>query len=271
VIIGPTAVGKTDLSIKLAQYFKSEIISADSRQLYKHLNIGTAKPSKEQLQGVKHYFIDFFEPNEEISAGQFSKLALQQLKQLFSQNSIQIITGGSGLYINAVCNGFDEIPEVPYKVREELNTIYQEKGIEFLQKELIEKDPEYFKQVDQHNPQRLIRALEVIRFTNEKYSSFRTKNKVIRPFKSIKIGLEIPREELYERIDYRMDEMIDKGLFEEVESLVKYKGLNALNTVGYKEIFEFFNGNYDKEECIRLLKRNSRRYAKRQMTWFKRD
>jgi tRNA dimethylallyltransferase len=271
VIVGPTAVGKTSLSIKLAKHFKTEIISADSRQVYREMEKGTAKPSLEELTEVTHHFINSHSITDNFNAAEFEKEALKLLDQLFLQYHIVIAVGGSGLYVDALCKGMDDIPAIDPSVREELNLLFEKEGIESLRNKLKELDPAYYSIVDLHNPQRLIRALEVCVGTGKRYSEYRKKHESSRPFHIVKIGLEIDREELYKRIDLRMDKMIEEGLFEEAKAFYPQRHLNALQTVGYTEIFNYLNGEYDKEEAIRLLKRNSRRYAKRQLTWFRRD
>ncbi|WP_143961768.1 tRNA (adenosine(37)-N6)-dimethylallyltransferase MiaA [Litoribacter populi] len=271
VVAGPTAVGKTDMCIKIAKKFNTSIISSDSRQFFKEMEIGTAKPSKEEQALVFHYFINSLSIHESYDVRKFEQNSLKLLEELFEINDCVVMTGGSGLYLDAVCKGFDEMPEIPSEIRGNLNQLFQDKGIEVLQKMLKEVDPDYYGTVDLHNPQRLIRALEVYQGTGRPFSSFRQKKTVDRPFKIIKIGLERDREVLYERINLRMDHMIAQGLFEEAEELFPFRHLNALQTVGYSEIFRFLEGEYDKEEAVRLLKRNSRRYAKRQLTWFKKD
>jgi len=272
ILAGPTAVGKTALSIHLAQRFQTEIISADSRQFYIETEIGTAKPSKKEMDGVPHHFINSHSIYDDYNVGQFEKDALKLLDELFDQHDVVFVVGGSGLYVKALCEGIDEMPAIPVEVRQNLNTEYEQNGIEYLQKKVEECDPEYYETVDQLNPQRLIRALELYRATGKNMSFYRAQEKQLeRPFNIIKIGLERPREELYERINLRMDQMIAEGLFEEAKKFYPNKDLNALQTVGYSEIFGFLDGEYDREETVRLLKRNSRRYAKRQMTWFKRD
>lgn len=272
ILAGPTAVGKTSLSIELAKRFQTEIISADSRQFFKELEIGTAKPTEEEMDGVTHHFINSHSIHDNYNVGQFEKDALKKLGQLFQKHDVVFVVGGSGLYVKALCEGIDDMPAIPAEIRQKLNAEFEQNGIEYLQNEVAKCDPEYFKIVDQQNPQRLIRALELYYATGKNMSFYRTQqNKVERPFNIIKIGLERTREELYDRINLRMDQMISEGLFEEAEKLYHYRNLNALQTVGYSEIFGFLNGEYDREEAIRLLKRNSRRYAKRQMTWFKRD
>ena len=271
LVVGPTAVGKTDLCLNLAKNFKTEIVSCDSRQFYREMNLGTAKPTADDLKQVSHHFINSLSIDQDYDVRKFEQDALKTLEELFDSHEVVIMTGGSGLFADAVENGLDEMPEVAPEIRQEIIREYENKGLEYLQKEVATYDPEYFEKVDQKNPQRLMRALEIWRGTGKKFSSFRIKSKKERPFKVIKIGLERNREELYSRIDWRMDQMIAEGLFDEAEALFAKRHVNALQTVGYSEIFGFIEGKYDKEEAVRLLKRNSRRYAKRQMTWFKRD
>ncbi len=271
MVAGPTAVGKTELCIKLAKKFQTAIISSDSRQFYKETDIGTAKPSHAEMQGVPHYFVNNLSIHDDYDVRQFEKDALLVLDDLFQTNDVVIMTGGSGLYIDAICNGFDAIPEVDPEIRRSLNQLYQDEGITALQEKLAELDPDYYKQVDSHNPQRLIRGCEVTIGTGKPFSSYRKRNKINRPFQVIKVGLKRERQELYDRINLRMDQMIAAGLFDEAERLFPFRQLNALQTVGYSEIFGYLEGRYDKDEAVRLLKRNSRRYAKRQMTWFRKD
>jgi len=271
VIVGPTAVGKTSMGITLAQQFNTEIISADSRQLYKQMELGTAKPSLQERSMAKHHFVDVLTIEQTYNAGQFADDALLLLETLFKNNSIVLVVGGSGLYVKALCEGMDEMPEISKEIRENLNREKLERGLGDLIEELKKSDPTYYDMVDLKNPQRVIRALEVIRTTGRPYSSFRNQTQTKRPFEIIKIGLELPREQLYDRINLRMDYMIRDGLFAEAEKLMPHRQHNALQTVGYSEIYGYLDGSYDKEEAIRLLKRNSRRYAKRQLTWFKKD
>lgn len=271
VITGPTAVGKTELCIEIARQYGTEIISADSRQFYKELSIGTAKPTQEEFKGVKHHFIDFLSIDQEFSAGKFESAVLELLPELFKKNQIVIMTGGSGLYIQAVCQGMNDIPDVDLKFRTELYEELEIHGLQPLLEELFIKDPGYYNLVDKENPQRIIRALEVCRGTGEPYSVYRTDQKVDRDFHTIKIGLNRARDELFERINVRMDQMIDDGLFAEAKQFEGMRYLNALKTVGYKEVFGYLDGEYDMNEAVRLLKRNTRRYAKRQLTWFKKD
>lgn len=271
VVVGATAVGKTATCIKLAQSLNAEIVSADSRQFYREMEIGTAKPDESELKAAKHHFINSHSIVEDISAGKYEFLALEKLQMLFEKSKFAILTGGSGLYIDAVTQGFAEIPKVDTSVREELNAALESRGIDHLTERLKELDPNYYDKVDKKNPHRVIRALEVCIGTGKPYSQQRRPPKKDRPFHIIKIGLELPREILYKRIDTRMDKMIAAGLFDEAKQLEPFKSHNALQTVGYKEVFDHFEGKYDKEEAVRLLKRNTRRYAKRQMTWFNRD
>lgn len=270
VILGPTASGKTSLSIELAKKLNTEIISADSRQFFKEMAIGTAKPSAEEQDGVTHHFIDSHSIEEFFTAGQFEEQALSSLENIFKKSDYAICVGGSGMYIDALCNGLDDIPG-DLELRKELNELTENEGLDSLKKELEEKDPEFYKQIDLSNPQRLIRAIEVIRVTGKKYSEQRKKTPKKRPFEILKFGIHHEREVLYDRINRRVDIMVEQGLFEEVKSLSEYRNHNALNTVGYKEVFEFFDGKITREEAIELIKRNTRRYAKRQLTWFRKD
>lgn len=271
VISGPTAVGKTEAAIKLALHFNTVVVSADSRQFYREMSIGTAKPSADELAAVKHYFIDSHSVTESFSVGDYEKQALQLLDNLFKEHDTVILAGGSGLYIKAVCEGFDELPVAPPEIRERLNKEFHEKGILCLQQKLQAADPEYYKQVDLNNPQRLIRALEVFETTGRPISSYRFASVNKRPFNCVKIGLNLPREVLYDRINRRVDLMIEQGLIEEAHALLPYRRLNALNTVGYAELFDYFDGKTDQDTAISLIKQNTRRFAKRQLTWFRRD
>lgn len=271
VIAGPTAVGKTDLAISVAKKLKTEIISADSRQFFREMEIGTAKPSASALQEVPHHFVNSHSISQEYDAAQFAIDALAKIQYVFKRKDQCILCGGSGLYIKAVCEGFDDIPEIAQDVRATLTRNYEAKGLQWLQDEMKKFDPEYFGLIDQQNPHRLIRALEVKIGTGKSLSSYFGNKKAAHEFAILKIGLELPRDLLYERIDKRMDMMIAEGLFEEAKNLLPFRNHQALQTVGYKEIFDYFDGLYDRDEAIRLLKRNSRRYAKRQLTWFKKD
>lgn len=271
VVVGPTSVGKTEVAIRLAEYYKTEIISADSRQIYKELEIGTAKPGADELARINHFFVNTHSIKEDFDAGEYGRKALECIHQLFNTHNTLILCGGSGLYIKAVLEGFDEMPEIPAGIREKIVEEFKSHGLLWLQKEVEAADPDYYAHVDSKNPQRLMRALELFRVANIPVKQLRKRKKIEHSFEVIKIGLEVNREELYERIDNRMDRMIEMGLFEEAEKFYPQRALNALQTVGYREIFGFLDGQYDKEEAIRLLKRNSRRYAKRQLTWFKKD
>lgn len=270
-ISGPTASGKTGLSVFLAKSLKTEILSCDSRQFYKEMKIGTAVPTQQEMDAVTHHFIGHLSIFDNYSVGDFERDAIQKIEELFQVYDCLIMVGGSGLYEKAVTDGLDEFPEVDEKFRQELNTEFKNNGIEKLQQELKNSDPEYYKTADIQNPVRVIRALEIIRGTGQKFSSFRTSNQTQRNFKLIKIGLELPREELYERINHRVDLMIKDGLLEEAKLLYPNRELNALQTVGYRELFEFMDGKTDLETAISVIKKNSRRYAKRQMTWYRKD
>ncbi len=271
VITGPTAVGKTHLAIQVAQHYKTEIISADARQIYLELEIGTAKPLEKELQQVKHHFINCRSVQEDYDAGQFGRDARVLADLLFQNHSQVVVCGGSGLYIKSLVEGFDDLPDVPAEIRSQIIATYHEKGLAWLQGEVATHDPEYFGVVDRRNPQRLMRALEIIHSTEKKFSGFLRKEKITLPFDVIKIGLELDRKELYDRIDKRMDGMIEDGLFEEAKRFFEQRHLNSLQTVGYQEAFEFFDGKIDREEAVRLMKQNTRHYAKRQLTWFKKD
>jgi tRNA dimethylallyltransferase len=271
VIAGPTAIGKTALAIKVAQHYQTEIISADSRQFFKEMNIGTAKPNAEELAAATHHFVNSHSINQDFSVGTFEKEALSKIEELFKNNDILIMVGGSGLYINAVLYGFDDIPKADENIREKLNQQFQKEGIEALQTQLKDLDPEYFKEVDVNNPQRIIRALEVCLSTGKPFSSFRNAPKKLRDFNTIIIGLETEREILYERINHRVELMMENGLLNEVESLKEYHHLNALKTVGYSEIFNYLNGDWTLEQAIDKIKQNSRNFAKRQLTWFRKN
>jgi len=271
VILGPTGVGKSDVAVELAQRLKCDIISADSRQFYKEMRIGTAVPNRQQLDAVKHHFIQFLPVDSYYSSSLFERDVLKLLPQLFSINKMAIMVGGSGLYIDAVCNGIDDIPDIDHNIRAKYNAMYIESGIESLRAALKLFDPECYAKIDLKNHKRIIRALEICESTGSPYSSFLTKRKVQRDFTIIKIGLTRNREELYEMINKRVDKMIAEGLENEAKSLHGLKHFNALNSVGYREFFDYFDGQISREEAISLIKRNSRRYAKRQMTWWAKD
>ncbi len=271
VLLGPTGVGKTDLSIALAKALSSPIISCDSRQIFRELPIGTAAPTAAEQEQVKHYFVGTHTITDKYDAGQYEANALALLEQLFVQHDTLLMVGGSMLYIDAVCRGLDDIPKVPKAIREQVIWDYQAGGIEALQAELAEKDPVYFAEVDKQNPQRLMHAVEICRATGQAFSSFRTGQKKERNFRIVKIGLNRDREELYQRINLRVDQMLEAGLEEEARAVYPQRHLNSLNTVGYKELFRYFDGEWSREEAIRMIKQDSRHYAKRQLTWFNRD
>lgn len=269
VIAGPTAVGKTALAIELARYYGSAIVSADSRQFYKELSIGTAKPDEEQLRLAPHYFINTKSITELYGAGHFERDAIRQIDALFEQHDVVFLAGGSGLYIDAVLNGVDDFIEVPAAVRGQLNRELEQKGMPALQEEIGRVDPEYFRSADIQNPQRLVRALEVYRHTGQAYSSFLKKEKPARSFLPVKILINTDRKQLYARIDRRVDEMMQKGLLEEALRFKEQRGLNALKTVGYKELYEHLDGMYSLDTAVSKIKQHTRNYAKRQLTWFK--
>jgi tRNA dimethylallyltransferase len=271
VVLGPTGVGKTDISIELAARFNSEIISADSRQFFREMRIGTAVPSDHQLNTIKHHFIRFLSVEDYYSASLFERDVLDLLPGLFSSNNIVIMSGGSGMYIDAVLNGFDEIPDVDPDVREKYISRYREEGIEGIRMDLKLLDPEHYAKVDLKNHKRIMRALEIFETARQPYSAFLKKQKRERDFRITKIGLERTRDDLYNRINSRVDDMVKMGLEEEAKLLIKFRSLNALNSVGYREFFDFFDGKISREKAIELIKRNSRRYAKRQITWWARD
>lgn len=271
VIAGPTAVGKTALSIGLAKRLATEIVSADSRQFFREMSIGTAKPTATELLEVKHHLVNSHSINDDYDAAAFAEDALQIINQIFESRKYAVLCGGSGLYIRSVCEGLDEIPEIDEAVRNELVTQFERHGIDWLQGQMKLHDPELFATIDQQNPHRLIRALEVKLATGHSISTFRRRTVRQHDFQIRKYALELPRELLYERIDQRMDAMLAEGLVDEAKSLYHLRHKNALQTVGYQEIFDYLDGSYDYDEMTRLLKRNSRRYAKRQLTWFRKD
>jgi tRNA dimethylallyltransferase len=271
VIAGPTAIGKTALGVHLAKQFKTDVISADSRQFFHEMSIGTAKPTADEMQGVVHHFIDSHSITEPYNVGKFETEAIALLERLFKEKDIVIMVGGSGLYIDAVCKGFDELPEADEPVRNRINTMLANEGIESLQKLLKELDPVYYNQVDLSNPQRLSRALEVCLTSGKPYSSLREGKVKKRNFEIIKIGLNTTREVLYERINKRVDQMMENGLLNEVQKLIPFKNANALQTVGYKELFDQLEGKTELKTAIELIKQNTRKFAKRQLTWFRRD
>lgn len=270
-VVGPTAIGKTAVSITLANHFKSEILSADSRQFFKEMSIGTAVPSEEELAEVPHHFIKHISITDNYNVGDYERDALQLLEEKFKTHDLLFMVGGSGLYIDAVVKGLDVFPEVNPKIREELQEIYDQKGLEPLQEKLRKLDPDYYQKVDIQNPHRLIRALEVCIESGMPYSSFLGKDKPKRDFEIIKIGLQADRKVLYDRINRRVDFMLEAGLFEEARNLESKKHLNALQTVGYRELFSHFENEISLEKAIEEIKKNSRRYAKRQLTWLRKE
>lgn len=271
VVAGPTAVGKTAECIRLAQMLNTEIVSADSRQFYKEMDIGVARPSESELAAVPHHLIAHISVCQDYNAAMYEREALEVIEELFRRKDDIVLTGGSGLYVNAVCNGIDDIPDKDENIRQELNDLFAEQGLKPLQRELQERDPEYWEIVDKRNHIRLIRALEVCRQTGRTFTSFRSQKKTQRNFDIVRIGIKRSRENLLERIYQRVDCMLEQGLIEEVKGLYEYKNLQALNAVGYKEIFDFLDGKTSLQEAVEQIKINTRRYAKRQMTWFCKD
>ena len=279
LILGPTGVGKTELSLRVAEHFGSPILSCDTRQIYRAIPIGTAAPTAEEQARVKHYFIATHELNEDYNAGQYERDAIALMEELFRAHDILVMTGGSMLYADAVCNGLDDLPAVPDEIRKEVTRLYQEKGLVWLQSEVQRLDPAYWNEVDRQNPARLIHCVELCLTTGKPYSSLLSKKPTSnsrqpitnRPFRILKIGLERPREELYDRINRRVEQMIADGLVEEAKAVWPMRHLNSLQTVGYRELFAHFDGEYDLARAIELIQQNSRHYAKRQMTWFRRD
>ncbi|ATA90868.1 tRNA (adenosine(37)-N6)-dimethylallyltransferase MiaA [Capnocytophaga canimorsus] len=270
-IVGPTAIGKTRMAIALANYFQTEIISCDSRQFFKEMNIGTAVPSEEELQAAQHHFIQHKSIFEPYSVGDFEREVIALLSKLFKKYDVVVMVGGSGLYADAVTNGLDDFPEVPSEVREMVKQNYANQGIEYLQNTLKERDPIQFLKMDTQNPQRMIRAIEICLSSGQPYSSFLKKNETIRNFDTITIGLTADREVVYHRINQRVEQMLELGLLCEVQRLLPYKNLNALQTVGYKELFGFFEGKFSLDFAIAEMKKNTRRFAKRQYTWFQKN
>jgi len=271
VVLGPTGIGKSDLSIRIAQHFHTEIISADSRQIYKELAIGTAVPPAEDLQKVKHHLIHNHSIHDYYSAALFEKEALETIDELFTTKDVLVVTGGSMMYIDALCKGMDDIPDADQQIRAQLMEEHQEKGLEHMRLRLKQLDPVYYEQVDLKNPKRILHALEVCLTSGKPYSSMRKDQKKERPFNILKIGLNRDRQELYDRINRRVDLMMEMGLEDEAKSVFEFHHLNSLNTVGYKELFAYFEGQQDKATAVELIKRNSRHYARKQLTWFRRD
>ena len=271
VITGPTAVGKTALCLEIAKHFDIPIINADSRQIYRELRIGTAQPTKEQMQEVKHYFVGTLGLDDYYSASLFEQQVLECLEQQFLTNDYALLSGGSMMYIDAVCDGIDDIPTIDDETRTLMKQRLADEGLEALVEELRRLDPEYYEIVDRQNPRRVVHALEICVMTGKTYTSFRKREKRQRPFQIIKIGLNRPREELYDRINQRVDQMMADGLLEEAKSLYPLRHLNALNTVGYKELFDHLEGRWPLEEAVERIKGNTRRYARKQLTWYKKD
>jgi tRNA dimethylallyltransferase len=271
VIVGPTAVGKTSLAVQTALHFQTEIISADSRQCFKELNIGVAKPSAEELQQVKHHFINSHSIKEEMNAALFEQYALKKVNEIFKHHDVAVMVGGTGLYVKTFCNGIDEVPVIDEKIREKIIADFEWEGLEWLQQEVAEKDPMYFAKGETKNPQRLMRALEVKLSTGKSIIEFRTQQKKHRNFNIIKIGLELAKEQLHKNVNSRVDAMMDAGFLDEVKQLLPHKKLNALQTVGYRELFGQLAGDLLPADAVEIIKINTRQYAKRQMTWFKKD
>jgi tRNA dimethylallyltransferase len=271
IIAGPTAVGKTALSISLASHFQTEIISADSRQCYQELNIGVAKPTLAELQSVKHHFINSHNIFSSLNAAGFERFALSKAAGIFQLHDQLIVTGGTGLYMKAFISGFDQMPVIPAEIRESVRAIFQAEGLAGLKVKLESEDPLFAASADMNNPQRMMRALEFVRTAGTSIRNYQHDKRNERPFKIISIGLELPRKELYDRINKRVDKMMESGLLEEVKQLIPYKQLNALQTVGYRELFDYLEGTINLEKAVEKIKQNSRHYAKRQLTWFKAD
>ena len=271
VLLGPTGVGKTEVALQIAEHLQSPIINADSRQLFAEIPIGTAAPTKEQQERVKHYFVGTLHLTDYYSAAKYEEDVLQLLNQLFNQQQMALLSGGSMMYIDAVCQGIDDIPTVDEATRKLMKRKLETEGLDALVEELKVLDPEHYKIVDLHNPRRVVHALEICYMTGNTYSSYRTNTKKIRPFNIVKIGLNRPREEMYERINNRVLKMMNQGLIEEAKAVYPQKGLNALNTVGYKELFAYFDGDISLDDAILKIQSNTRQYMRKQVTWFKRD
>ena len=271
VLLGPTGVGKTDLSIELAKHYRTSVISCDSRQIYKEMNIGTAVPEREQLAAVPHFFIQIVSVRDYFNCWEFEQQALRKIRELFEERDVVVMAGGSMMYIDAVCKGIDEMPTIDDEVRASVKEMFERDGIEASRLLLKKLDPEWYARVDLKNGKRVMHALEVCLMTGKPYSSFLTRTVKEREFNIVKIGLNREREELFDRINRRVDIMVESGMEEEARALYPLRHLNALNTVGYKEWFDYFDGKFDREEAIRLIKRNTRRYAKKQLTWYRND
>lgn len=271
VVAGPTAVGKTAVAIELAKEWGTEIISADSRQCYRELNIGVARPSPEELAAAPHHFIASHSIHEKVTAATFEQYALEKANELFRTKDVLVMVGGTGLYIKSFCEGMDEVPDVPEAIRNDIIEQYYQYGLNWLQDEVRGADPRFYEIGEIQNPQRLMRALEVVRATGYSILHYRKGTKSIRPFRVVKLALTLPKDELHHRINERVEQMMEHGLFDEVRSLIPYQHLNALQTVGYKELFDYFKGLVSLEEAVGAIKKNTRQYAKRQMTWFRKD
>lgn len=271
LILGPTGVGKTELSLRVAEHFGCPILNCDSRQIYRSIPIGTAAPTEEEQARVKHYFVATRDLDQDYNAGQYERDAIALMEELFRTCDTLVMTGGSMLYADAVCNGLDDLPAVPETIRRQVHQAYETQGLAWLQSEVQRLDPDYWNEVDQQNPARLTHCVELCLTTGKPYSFLRTATTKIRPFRILKIGLERPREELYDRINRRVEQMIADGLVEEARKVYHLRHLNSLQTVGYRELFACFNGEYDLARAIELIQQNTRHYAKRQMTWFRRD
>ena len=271
VVVGPTGSGKTDLSIRLARYYAAPVLSTDSRQVYRGMPIGTAQPSDDQLQAAEHHFIASHDIKDNLSCGEYEVQALERLEKLFADHDYVVAVGGSGLYVRALCEGMDDLPQADESLRAELGRRLEAEGVGALVEQLRELDPVYYEVVDRSNPARVVRALEVCLQTGRPYSEQRTGERRSRPFGIVKIGVDLPRSELYDRINRRVDRMLADGLEAEARAMYPYRELNALQTVGYREFFDYFDGRTSYDEAVELIKRNSRRYAKRQLTWFRRD
>ena len=271
VVLGPTGVGKTELSLKMAEHFGCPIVSSDSRQFYRELKIGTAAPTESQLQRVTHYFVGTHSIHDEYNAGRFETDVLALLDNLFEQQDVVMLVGGSMMYIDAVCNGMDDIPAIDAETRDFWNREYAEKGLAYIQAELQRLDPKHYEEVDLNNAKRILHALEICSITNQPFSDLRTGLRKERPFNIVKIGLNRPRQELYERINQRVLDMMKEGLLDEARRFYEFRHLNTLNTVGYKELYEFMDGTWPLDFAVNIIQQDSRRYAKRQLTWFNRD
>lgn len=271
VIVGPTASGKTNLSLQLAAHFNTSIISADSRQCYKELNIGVAKPSQEELDRIPHYFINSHSIQNEVNAGVFENYALTAIAAIFATKDVAIMVGGTGLYIKAFCEGMDDMPRVEETIRTQVRNEYETKGLDWLQQMVKEVDPLFYEKGETQNPQRMLRALEVKLSSGKSILELHSSPRLVRDFNIVKIGMELPREQVYQNINNRVDAMMQEGLLQEAKALYNYRHLNALQTVGYTELFDFLDGNFTLEKAVEEIKKNTRRYAKRQLTWFKRD